>query len=136
MEDAVARRERLKALKQAADLANSADQPSTAPSQAAEEPAKPVLKFRNYVVRDEHIQHEQVAPAQPPKLEDAVIESKPEEANQEELLANVAPKKANWDLKRDVAAKLEKLERRTQRALVGIMQEEEAQRFQEDGIQD
>lgn len=54
----------------------------------------------------------------------------------QELLANVAPKKANWDLKRDVAAKLEKLERRTQRALVGIMQEEEAQRFQEDGIQD
>ena len=44
---------------------------------------------------------------------------------QGEAIINVAPKKANWDLRRDVAKKLEKLERRTQRALVAIMQEQQ-----------
>lgn len=35
----------------------------------------------------------------------------------------MAPKKANWDLKREVQPKLDKLERRTLRALVEIMQQ-------------
>ena len=50
----------------------------------------------------------------------------------------MAPKKANWDLKRDVEAKLAKLERRTQRALVQIMQEEQRKQLEEEGgaIQD
>lgn len=45
----------------------------------------------------------------------------------------MAPKKANWDLKRDVAKKLQKLERRTQRALLEIMQEVEKEKFVHDG---
>jgi coiled-coil domain-containing protein 12 len=40
----------------------------------------------------------------------------------------LAPRRANWDLKRDVEPKLEKLERRTQRALVDIAREEERKR--------
>lgn len=32
----------------------------------------------------------------------------------QEVLIDVAPKKANWDLRRDIAGKLTKLERRTQ----------------------
>ena len=42
-------------------------------------------------------------------------------------IINVAPKKANWDLRRDVAKRLEKLDRRTKRALVAIMQEQQQQ---------
>lgn len=38
-------------------------------------------------------------------------------------LVSIAPKKANWDLRRDVAKKLEKLERRTQRAIIELMRE-------------
>lgn len=49
---------------------------------------------------------------------------------------HVAPKKPNWDLKRDIESKLEKLERRTQRALIEIMQDEERQRLQQDGGRD
>jgi coiled-coil domain-containing protein 12 len=50
---------------------------------------------------------------------------------------NVAPKKPNWDLRRDVEKKLAKLERRTQRALIQIMQAEQAAKLQaEGGIQD
>jgi hypothetical protein len=41
----------------------------------------------------------------------------------QEVLLNVAPKKANWDLRRDIAPKLARLERRTQvsKALVHHM---------------
>ena len=38
-------------------------------------------------------------------------------------LANLAPRKIDWDLKRDIAKKLEKLERRTQKAIVEILSE-------------
>lgn len=34
---------------------------------------------------------------------------------------NLAPRKPDWDLKRDVAKKLEKLERRTQRAIAELI---------------
>ena len=47
------------------------------------------------------------------------------------VLANVMPKKANWDLKRDVEKKMEKLEKRTQRAMVELMREEEERRMKE-----
>lgn len=36
-------------------------------------------------------------------------------------IVSIAPKKPNWDLRRDVAKKLEKLERRTHRAIVELM---------------
>lgn len=43
----------------------------------------------------------------------------------------MAPKKANWDLKRDIEKKLDKLERRTQRAILETMQDEEAARLRD-----
>ena len=56
-------------------------------------------------------------------------------AAQGDDIINVAPKKANWDLRRDVAKKLEKLERRTHRAMVTIMQEQQKQALERDGGQ-
>jgi len=50
----------------------------------------------------------------------------------EEVLINVAPKKANWDLRRDIAGKLAKLDRRTQRAMVQLHAQEEERRLQEE----
>ncbi|KAK3106524.1 hypothetical protein FSP39_021845, partial [Pinctada imbricata] len=38
-------------------------------------------------------------------------------------LINLAPRKPDWDLKRDVAKKLEKLERRTQKAIAELIRE-------------
>ena len=52
---------------------------------------------------------------------------------QGDAILNVAPKKANWDLRRDVAKKLEKLERRTQRALVQLMQEQQREQLAQNG---
>lgn len=51
----------------------------------------------------------------------------------QELLLNIAPKKANWDLKRDIQGQLDKLERRTQKAIVEIIQEDERKRFEAEG---
>ena len=52
-------------------------------------------------------------------------------------LAGVAPRQANWDLRRDVAKKLEKLDRRTQRAMLTLMQQQERDRLEaEGGIRD
>lgn len=38
-------------------------------------------------------------------------------------VTSMAPKKINWDLKRDISDKLAKLERRTQKAIVGMLKE-------------
>lgn len=85
MEDAIARRERLKALRAAAQAAEGTDggEQAAAPAEEAE-PEKPVLKFRNYAVQDtKRIDHERVAAAQAPKFEEPVVEVKPEELPQE-----------------------------------------------------
>ena len=54
---------------------------------------------------------------------------------QADLLVNVAPKKPNWDLRRDVAKKLEKLERRTQRAIIELLQQEQRSALEASGGQ-
>jgi len=52
-----------------------------------------------------------------------------EEIIKEELAAlasdeiNLAPKKINWDLKKQIESKLDKLKRRTQRAVVDLLRE-------------
>jgi len=44
-------------------------------------------------------------------------------------LLNLAPRKPDWDLKRDVAKKLEKLERRTQRAIAELIRKFTSTRY-------
>ena len=71
MESAAERRERIKALKEAAKLADQsgaadgAGEAAAGPAAggAAPDPEKPVLKFRNYVVKDQRIEHEQASVA-------------------------------------------------------------------------
>ena len=38
-------------------------------------------------------------------------------------ITNLAPRKPDWDLKRDVAKKLERLERQTQKAIAELIRE-------------
>ncbi|XP_055903521.1 coiled-coil domain-containing protein 12 [Eupeodes corollae] len=117
-EESLKRKERLKQLR------NLADQNENSPNEANELP-KPI--FRSYKPQDENIT-------------DIVLEQGPtgeiekEVESQLELLktpnvideidiANLAPRKPDWDLKRDVAKKLEKLERRTQKAIAELIRE-------------
>ncbi len=68
MESALERRERLKALRAAAQAAEAQQQPAataapeagTQQQEAAPEPEQPVLKFRSYVLKDQKIAHEKV----------------------------------------------------------------------------
>jgi len=43
--------------------------------------------------------------------------------NEQDLLIMAAPKKINWDLKRNIQPKLDKLEKRTQRAIVELLRQ-------------
>ncbi|KAM6376006.1 coiled-coil domain-containing protein 12 [Alca torda] len=85
------------------------------------------LKLRNYDPEDEELKKRKVPQAKPASVEDKVKDqleaAKPEPIIEEVDLANLAPRKPDWDLKRDVAKKLEKLEKRTQRAIAELIRE-------------
>jgi len=117
------RKARLKSLRAAKELSDTRDQTEERP-----------LKFRNYLPKDEELQQDKVEAAKPADFIEPTVEPTAgldETAGVEETLINVAPKKANFDLRRDVAKKLEKLEKRTQKAMVALMKEEEERRAQE-----
>src|SRR5690606_30601708 len=86
-----------------------------------------VLKFRNYKPFDGGLKDFIV----PPKavVEDQmwidqeirdVVESS---HNVDEYILNIVPKKVNWDLKRDIAPKLQVLESQTKRAIAELVRE-------------
>ncbi|KAL4539454.1 hypothetical protein Ndes2437B_g02172 [Nannochloris sp. 'desiccata'] len=134
MEDAATRRARLKAIKAAAEARMEGSEEPAAEVEAVATASKsvdvePTLKFRNYAPRDEKIAHEKVEAAKAPEFEEITVDLDAVIGHSaEEVVVNVAPKKANWDLRRDIAPKLAKLERRTQRAMIELMKQEEQHR--------
>lgn len=90
------------------------------------------IAFRNYVPRDGALAAAKLPATTAPALDVAAARDGDEGAVTLRLEPNVgdvdpgmvAPRRANWDLKRDVEARLEKLERRTRRALVDVAREE------------
>ena len=95
------------------------------------------MTFRNYVPRDDALARGKLPAATAPAT--SAIGGNEETGTGAKRLAlesNVgdvdpsmlAPRRVNWDLKRDVEPKLQKLERRTRRALVDIAREEERKR--------
>lgn len=50
------------------------------------------------------------------------------------VVVDAAPKKVNADLKRDIASKLDKLERRTQRAIIELLKERLQQEAENDEV--
>ncbi|OMO96841.1 mRNA splicing factor, Cwf18 [Corchorus capsularis] len=137
---AASRRERLKALKEAQELLSTPDDDS---AQAAEDKADETneednlsMKFRNYVPHDKLLQEGKVAPPVLPKFEDPVAAAPPPAEDKEDPLFNIAPKKPNWDLRRDVQKKLDKLERRTQKAIYKLMEQQEQEKQLAEGGND
>ncbi|CAI9111667.1 OLC1v1011951C2 [Oldenlandia corymbosa var. corymbosa] len=142
---AAARRERLQALRAAQQLLSSPDhqpdgQPPNrhSPTATAEEDDdndndneedglvqeqenQVSMKFRNYLPHDKQLQEGKLAPPVLPKFEDPLTAAPPPEEKKEDPFLNIAPKKPNWDLRRDVQKKLDKLEKRTQKAMVKLM---------------
>lgn len=128
-EEALRRKERLKALREKTGRKDREDgEPQTKQLKEEEEVGKHRgLRLRNYVPEDEDLKRRQVPQAKPVAVEEKVKEqleaAKPEPVIEEVDLANLAPRKPDWDLKRDVAKKLEKLEKRTQRAIAELIRE-------------
>uniref|UniRef100_A0A674AR47 Coiled-coil domain containing 12 n=1 Tax=Salmo trutta TaxID=8032 RepID=A0A674AR47_SALTR len=131
-EQALKRKERLKALRgrqlQVRDGEDGEpDRKRDRAEEEAEEERHRELKLRNYTPEDEELKERQVPKAKPASVEEKVKDqldaAKPESVIEEVDLANLAPRKPDWDLKRDVAKKLEKLERRTQKAIAELIRD-------------
>ncbi|XP_060171096.1 uncharacterized protein LOC132602098 [Lycium barbarum] len=129
---AVARRERLRALREAQQLLQTPDNDdhnnNTNTNQDDEDQNDVQMKFRNYLPHDKQLQEGKVAPPALPKFEDPMATLPPPEEKKEDPFLNIVPKKPNWDLRRDVQKKLDKLEKRTMKALAQLMEEEEKKR--------
>jgi coiled-coil domain-containing protein 12 len=126
MED---RKARLAAL---ATKAGRTKKPPPSDEDASQETA-PRVNFRNYTPADPQLEQgdSDDPPAKRAKQEEkSVLEKALEEAKadvpatkKEEDLSAIAPKKANWDLKRDIKPKLDKLDKRTQKAIVELLKQ-------------
>ncbi|OXB73993.1 UNVERIFIED_CONTAM: hypothetical protein H355_008852 [Colinus virginianus] len=129
-EEARRRQERLRALRQRALQNKNGDEPEA--KQFKEDDEEETVRHRELVLRnydpeDEELKKRKLPPAKPPSVEDKVKDqleaAKPESIIDEVDLTNLAPRKPDWDLKRDVAKKMEKLEKRTQRAIAELIRE-------------
>lgn len=111
--------ERLKAAKRA-----KTDGENNAGGNATELP-KPM--FRSYKPVTDTLQESVLPEAAPGEVTDHVREELDNEHRGVEIeqldFTNLAPRKPDWDLKRDIAPRLEKLERRTQRAIAELIRE-------------
>ncbi|KAI4491890.1 hypothetical protein M0804_003282 [Polistes exclamans] len=126
VEEALKRKERLQALKKKNEEAKDTK---------ADSPSKlPMPKFRSYKPQDESLKEKVLENAKPGDVESEVqdqLSAAKSKVVIEELLhfivrqdiSNLAPRKPDWDLKRDVSKKLEKLERRTQKAIAELIRE-------------
>ncbi|KAG2272906.1 hypothetical protein Bca4012_085893 [Brassica carinata] len=121
-----ARKEALRALRTAKELSESKEDGEE--GDAAVEEHGPAMKFRNYVPQATELQDSKVAPPELPKFEDPIVSLPPAVEKKEDPFVNIAPKKPNWDLRRDVQKKLDKLEKRTQKAMYKLVEEREKER--------
>ncbi|MFT7805426.1 coiled-coil domain-containing protein 12-like [Arapaima gigas] len=126
-EQALKRKERLKALRNKQLHSSSAEDGEPDKKRMLAEERHRELKLRNYTPEDEELKERQVPKAKPASVEEKVKEqleaANPEPVIKEVDLVNLAPRKPDWDLKRDVAKKLEKLQKRTQRAIAELIRE-------------
>ncbi|XP_049585569.1 coiled-coil domain-containing protein 12 [Syngnathus scovelli] len=131
-EQALKRKERLKALRDKQIHGREQEDGEPEHKKASVEEEEPEqrykdLKLRNYTPEDDVLKERQVPKAKPASVEDKVKDqlnaANPEPIIEEVDLANLAPRKPDWDLKRDVAKKLEKLSRRTQRAIAELIRD-------------
>uniref|UniRef100_A0A674CNY7 Coiled-coil domain containing 12 n=1 Tax=Salmo trutta TaxID=8032 RepID=A0A674CNY7_SALTR len=126
-EQALKRKERLKALRgrqlQVRDGEDGEpDRKRDRAEEEAEEERHRELKLRNYTPEDEELKERQVPKAKPASVEEKVKDQL-DAAKPESVIEEVVSTLWDQDLKRDVAKKLEKLERRTQKAIAELIRD-------------
>lgn len=118
---ALARKERLEKLRAAKE------KKSTVGKEGDKDSELPRPIFRSYQPDSEALKEDTLPEAQPGDVADHVKDEISKE-NQGLVIneldfVSLAPRKPDWDLKRDVAPKLDKLERRTQKAIAELIRE-------------
>lgn len=149
----VDRKARLAAIRAGANKGKEAQQSGPEGQQAEEI----VVKFRNYRPQDSALQTKKRPHTDQEEGADGAAENaaptdnkpaknrKVEEEQEQDVISrelrelasdeiNIVPKKPNWDLKQQVNAKLDKLRRRTQRAIVEVLREKVAAEAETDDI--
>ncbi|XP_062121657.1 coiled-coil domain-containing protein 12 [Drosophila sulfurigaster albostrigata] len=119
-EESLKRKERLQKLREQA-LAKNSGAADTADNKLP----KPV--FRSYKPQNENTTGE-ILPQEPTGNIETAVQSQLNLLEQPMVIdeidiTNLAPRKPDWDLKRDVSKKLERLERRTQKAIAELIRE-------------
>ncbi|XP_076455715.1 coiled-coil domain-containing protein 12-like [Babylonia areolata] len=124
-EEARKRKERLRNLARKQKEDETAEENNEESTDKQEKLPRPV--FRSYRPQAEELQ-DSVLPRIKPgdvtmEVQTQLQSGKSEHVVSEVDLTNLAPRKPDWDLKRDCAKKLEKLEKRTQRAIAELIRE-------------
>lgn len=92
------------------------------------------VRFRAYIPRDKKLQPLQTAlPDASRELIEAVEQRVSEltQPNRHQDVLGLAPKKAAWDLQRDLQPKLAQLDKDTQQALVGLLKRQKVDALEE-----
>ncbi|GAB6032303.1 hypothetical protein CHUAL_010942 [Chamberlinius hualienensis] len=124
--EALKRRQKLQSLKaRKGGGETGTDDTSNQVSGTTKEGQLPKPVFRNYKPHDESLKEHTIPRPQLSNLEEKVkdeLEAAKTKPVVEGLdLSNLAPRKPDWDLKRDVSKKLEMLERQTQRSIAELI---------------
>eukprot|EP00657_Telonema_sp_P-1_P007756 TRINITY_DN27920_c0_g2_i1.p1 TRINITY_DN27920_c0_g2~~TRINITY_DN27920_c0_g2_i1.p1 ORF type:complete len:115 (+),score=21.84 TRINITY_DN27920_c0_g2_i1:59-403(+) len=87
---------------------------------------EPTIRFRNYQPRNEKLKAACLPLTVAPPLHKELLEMCLEQVKESETdikngVLSIQPRKPNWDLKRDVQKKLDKLRKRTDRAILEIV---------------
>ncbi|KAK4881986.1 hypothetical protein RN001_005305 [Aquatica leii] len=121
-ENALKRKEKLQALKRKREGTEE-----TVSQITQDHSLLPKPKFRSYKPQDDKLNELVLGDAKPGDIEvevkDQLSLAKTKVIIDELDITNLAPRKPDWDLKRDVAKKLENLERRTHRAIAELIRE-------------
>ncbi|CAG5127159.1 unnamed protein product [Candidula unifasciata] len=119
-EEALKRKERLKALRE-----KHVEQTDNNVNEEKERLPRPM--FRSYKPESDSLKDSAKQAAKPidvkESIKDQIEAGKTDHIVSEVDLSTLAPRKPDWDLKRDISKKLEKLERRTQRAIAELIRE-------------
>ncbi|CBZ50760.1 conserved hypothetical protein [Neospora caninum Liverpool] len=88
------------------------------------EQSQVILRFRNYVPRDVALRRFCLPRPSVEELEKQIDKEATDAVNSaasEDVVSQIAPRRPNWDLKRDVEKKLAVLSRKTDRAIVDLI---------------
>jgi len=122
---ALARKERLKALKR--KKVKIPEDENDNENVSSNKNALPKPKFRSYAPESEKLQTEKLPEPNLINIQEEVkdqLDSGKSKVVMDELdISKLAPRKPDWDLKRDVKKKLDRLEKRTQKAIAELIRE-------------